>query len=148
MAGIFVLAGLIAIGILTVKVGSLTLLGQDTYSLFARFKTVAGLNSGNTIEMFGIEVGKVAGFTLDQDKQLAVAELKIRKGVKIYDDALASIKTSGLLGDKYISIDPGGGSDKLLRPGDFIIDTVHPMDLQDMIGKFAFGSVQEGKPDK
>lgn len=148
IAGVFVFLGLVFLAYMTVKIGNVTIFSDNTYALFARFKTVSGLRVGNPIEMVGIEVGKVVGFSMDQEKQVAVLELKIRNDVKVYDDAIASIKTAGLLGDKYVSIDPGGGTGKVLKPGDFIIDTVHSVDLQELIGKYAFGSVQEQKPGK
>lgn len=148
IAGVFVFFGLVCLAYMTVKIGNVSIFGDDTYTLFARFKTVSGLRVGNPIEMVGIEVGKVTKFSMDQDKQVAVVELKIKNGVKVYDDAIASIKTAGLLGDKYVSIDPGGGTGKVLKPGDFIIDTVHSTDLQELIGKYAFGSVQDKKPEK
>ena len=68
--------------------------------------------------------------------------MKIKKGIKVYDDAIAAIKTQGLIGDKYVDIDAGGGGD-LLKPGGTIVDTVAPTDLGDLIGKYAFGSVQK-----
>ena len=82
---------------------------------------------------------------MDQDSQFVVIELKLANGVKVYDDAMAAIKTAGLIGDKYISIDPGG-SDEVLDPGDTILDTQSPIDLGDLIGKYAFGDVdKDGK---
>ena len=79
---------------------------------------------------------------LDQDKQRAVVELRIQNGVVVYDDAIASIKTSGLIGDKYVQVDPGGGGD-VLRPGSSIIDTNPPLDIESLIGKFAFGDIEK-----
>ena len=75
---------------------------------------------------------------------MALVEMKIRNGVQLYEDAIASIKTEGLIGDKYIDIDAGGGGD-LLNPGGTIIDTVSPIDIGDLIGKYAFGSVEKEK---
>jgi phospholipid/cholesterol/gamma-HCH transport system substrate-binding protein len=75
---------------------------------------------------------------------MAVAEMKIKKGVKVYDDAIASVKTSGLIGDKYIQIDPGG-SGTILKPGGTITETSSPLDIEDLIGKYAFGDVSKNK---
>jgi phospholipid/cholesterol/gamma-HCH transport system substrate-binding protein len=77
---------------------------------------------------------------MDQDNQVAVVELKINNGIKIYDDAIASIKTEGLIGDKFISIDAGGSGD-LLKNGDLITDTESPTDIMDLVSKYAFGDV-------
>jgi phospholipid/cholesterol/gamma-HCH transport system substrate-binding protein len=138
--GIFVIIGLLCIGYMAVKLGDVSLFGDNSYSLFARFSSVTGLKAGSSVQMLGIEVGKVANLNLDQDKQLAMVELRIKNDVQIYDDAIASIKTSGLIGDKYVQIDPGGAGD-LLAAGDNIFDTNSPLDIEDLIGKFAFGSI-------
>ncbi|MGD0283085.1 MAG: MlaD family protein, partial [Dissulfurispiraceae bacterium] len=119
--------------------------GSDYYSLFARFDSVSGLREGSAIEIDGIEVGRVAQMTLDQEKQSALITLKIRKGVKVYDDASATIKTSGLIGDKFVKIDPGGGGE-LLRPAGTITETTTPTDIEDLISKYVFGDVR--KEDK
>jgi phospholipid/cholesterol/gamma-HCH transport system substrate-binding protein len=91
--------------------------------------------------MMGIEIGRVEGLTMDPQQQKAVVEIKIRNGIRIYDDAIASIKTEGLIGDEYLSIDPGGAG-ALLKPGGSIIETQPPVDLIDLIGKSAFGEVK------
>lgn len=140
--GVFVVIGLLCVGYMTVKLGDVSIFGDDSYSLFARFSSVTGLKTGSSVEMLGIEVGKVDNLLLDQDKQQAMVELRIKNGVLVYDDAIASIKTSGLIGDKYVQIDPGGGGD-LLAQGDSIFDTNSPLDIEALIGKFAFGSIGE-----
>jgi phospholipid/cholesterol/gamma-HCH transport system substrate-binding protein len=142
VVGIFVVAGLLCLGYMTVKLGNVSLFGDDTYSLFARFSAVTGLRVGNSVEMIGIEVGRVAGFTLDEKDLVVLAELKIRQGVKVYDDAIASIKTAGLIGDKYVQLDPGGGG-SLLKPGGVITETEAPVDIGDLISKYAFGDVKK-----
>lgn len=142
VVGIFIIIGLLCVGYMTVKLGDVSLFGDDTYSLYARFNSVSGLRAGNTIEMLGIEIGRVAGLEMDQEDQVAVVELKIKKGIKIFDDGIASIKTTGLIGDKYVSID-AGGLDEILNPGDTITDTESPVDIGDLISKYAFGDVNE-----
>jgi phospholipid/cholesterol/gamma-HCH transport system substrate-binding protein len=127
---------------MTVKLGNVSLLGDDTYSLYAEFNSVSGLREGNPVEIFGMEVGQVGSFRMDQENQQIVLQLKIKNGITIYDDAIAAIKTSGLIGDKYVSIDPGG-SDLPLEPGETIMDTESPIDLGDLIGKYAFGDVKK-----
>ncbi len=141
VVGIFVVIGLFAIGYMTVKLGNVGFLGERTYRLEARFNTVTGLRVGNPIQMLGLEIGRVAKFTMDQDNQQAVVLLEIDKGIEIYDDAIASIKTEGLIGDKYISIDAGGGGD-LLANGDTITDTESPTDIMELVSKYAFGDVE------
>lgn len=142
VVGLFMLAGLICVAYMAVKLGNVSIFGDDNYTLYARFDKVNGLRVGNPVDMLGLEVGRVSGLSIDQDKQRAVVAMKIKKGIKIYDDAIASIKTEGLIGDKYVDIDAGGSGDRL-KPGGTIIDTVAPVDLGDLIGKYAFGSVEK-----
>lgn len=141
VAGMFVVIGLLCVAYLTVKLGNVSLMGDDTYTLYARFTSVSGLRVGNPVEMLGLEVGRVEKLTMDQKDLLAIAELRIKKGVNVYGDAIASIKTAGLIGDRYISLDPGGGADPL-KPGGTITQTQPPVDVGDLIGKYAFGGVK------
>ena len=143
VVGIFVVIGLICIGYMTVKLGNVGFFGDSTYSLFAKFSTVTGLRVGNPVNMLGLEIGRVQSFKMDQENQVAVVELKINKDIEVYDDAIASIKTEGLIGDKFISIDAGGGGD-LLEDGDTITDTESPTDIMDLVSKYAFGDVGSG----
>jgi phospholipid/cholesterol/gamma-HCH transport system substrate-binding protein len=142
MVGIFVVVGLLCLGYMTLKLGKVSLFGDESYSLYARFSSVSGLRVGNSVDMIGLEIGRVAGFTMDQKDLVVLAELKIRQGVKVYDDAIASIKTAGLIGDKYVQLDPGGGGD-LLKPGGTITETEAPVDIGDLISKYAFGDVKK-----
>ena len=140
--GIFLVFGLLCIGYMTVKLGHVSLLGDNAYSLFARFTTVSGLRVGSPVNMLGIEVGRVERLTMDQKDQKAVVEIRIQKDIKVYDDAIASIKTEGLIGDMFLSIDPGGAG-KLLEPGGTITETQPAVDIVDLIGKYAFGEVKK-----
>jgi phospholipid/cholesterol/gamma-HCH transport system substrate-binding protein len=140
--GIFLVFGLLCIGYMTVKLGHVSLLGDNAYSLFARFTTVSGLRAGSPVDMLGIEVGRVGRLTMDQKEQKVVVEMRIQKDIKVYDDAIASIKTEGLIGDMFLSIDPGGAG-KLLGPGGTITETQPAVDIVDLIGKYAFGEVRK-----
>ena len=142
VVGIFVLAGLACIGYMTIKLGDLGLFEDDTYPLTARFTQVTGLRSGSVVNMLGLEVGRVGNMTMDQEKQMAVVELRIRKGIIVYDDAIASIKTEGLIGDRYVSVD-AGGSGAELKPGDIITETTAPTDIMDLVSKYALGDVKK-----
>ncbi len=145
VVGFFVVIGIICIGYMTIKLGKVTLFGDDAYRLSARFTSVAGLRVGSPVEIYGIDAGTVEHLTIDSDKSMAVAEMKLKKGIKVYDDGSAAIKTSGLIGDKFIKIDPGG-SGELLKPGSWITETSAPLDIEDLIGKYAFGDVTK-KPN-
>lgn len=142
--GIFLVFGLLCIGYMTVKLGHISLLGDNAYSLFARFTTVTGLRAGSLVYISGIEIGRVERLTMDQENQKALVEIRIRKDIKIFDDAIASIKTEGLIGDMYLSIDPGGGG-AALKHGGFITETQPPLDIAGLVSKYAFGDVK--KPD-
>jgi len=142
IVGIFMVVGLFCVGYLTVKLGNISILGDDSYPVFARFSSVSGLRKGSPVEMLGIEIGSVESLTVDQESQAAIAGLKINKGVRIYHDAIASIKTSGLIGDKYVTID-AGGADEVMKPGETIIETESAIDIEEIIRKYAFGSVKD-----
>jgi phospholipid/cholesterol/gamma-HCH transport system substrate-binding protein len=141
VVGIFVVIGLLCVAYMTVKLGKVSLFGDNYYSLYARFSSASGLREGSPVEIDGIEVGRVARMTLDQERQLALITLKIRKGVKVYDDASATIKTAGLIGDKFVKVDPGGGGE-VLKPEGTITETTTPTDIEDLISKYAFGDVK------
>ena len=143
VVGIFVVIGLFCIGYMTVKLGKVGFFGDNTYSLYAKFNTVTGLREGNPINMLGLQIGQVQKFSMDQENQVIKVEFKINKGIEIFDDAIASIKTEGLIGDKYVAIDPGGGGD-LLADGGTITDTNSPTDIMDLVSKYAFGDVGGG----
>jgi len=142
--GIFVVLGLLCIAYMSIKLGHVSLLGDNSYSIFARFTSISGLRVGNPVNMLGLDIGRVENLSMDQADQRAVVEMRIKKGVKIYDDAIASIKTEGLIGDKYVSIDPGGAG-TLLAAGGTITETQPAVDIAELIGKYAFGEVK--KPD-
>jgi phospholipid/cholesterol/gamma-HCH transport system substrate-binding protein len=107
---------------------------------------VAGLRVGSSIDVYGVEVGSVTRLGIDADKQMAVIDMKIDKDVVVYDDAAATIKSAGFIGDKYVKIDPGGAG-AVLKPEGVITQTSVPADLEDLIGKYAFGDVKK-EPEK
>jgi phospholipid/cholesterol/gamma-HCH transport system substrate-binding protein len=145
IVGIFVVIGLLCIGYMTIKLGKLGMFGGDYYILYAHFSSVSGLRVDSPVEIDGIEVGRVEQLKIDQDRQMADVKLRIQKGIRVYEDAIASVKTSGLIGDKLIKIDPGGGA-AILKPGGTITETNSPIDIEDIIGKYAFGDIN--KEDK
>ena len=140
--GIFVVVCLLGVAYLTLKLGDVSFFGDRSYSLFASFTSVSGLKVGSSVEMVGMEIGRVAGFSMDQKDQVAVVELRIGNEFKVYDDAIASIKSNGLLGDKFVNIEPGGGGDQLGPRGN-ISETEPPVDILELISKYAFGKVEK-----
>jgi len=138
--GIFVLIGIICVGYLTVRLGKMELFGVDYYSVSAQFQSISGLNNGASVEVAGVQIGKVDSISLDKEEMVAVVKMKIQKGVVLTDDVIASIKTAGLIGDKYIKLTPGG-SDEILNAGDTIVETESAIDLEELISKYVFGGV-------
>jgi len=142
--GLFCLLGLLCVAYLTVKLGKMDILGSDTYRIKARFTSVNGLKPGSFVDMAGVQVGQVESINLDTASYVAIATLKIKREVPIDEDAIATIKTSGLIGDRYIAISPGG-SDHMLKDGDTIVETEPAVDLEALISKYVFGSVEKKK---
>ncbi len=138
--GIFVLIGLVCVGYLAIKLGKMQWIGDDTYPVFARFQSVSGLKNGAYVEMAGVQIGQVDSISLDREDQVALVKLRIKKGVSLSDDVIASVSTAGLIGDKYIKVSPGA-SEEILRPGDTITETESAVELEELISKYVFGGV-------
>jgi phospholipid/cholesterol/gamma-HCH transport system substrate-binding protein len=137
--GVFVLLGVLALGWLSVKLGRVDLLGSHGYTVIADFPTVGGLKAGSTVEIAGVEIGRVDSITLDKDYQARVS-MTIRPSVKLQDDSIASIKTKGLIGEKYIRISPGA-SEKLITPNGRRKEVEPPVDFEELLSKYIFGKV-------
>ena len=138
--GIFVLIGLICVAYLTVKLGKFEVIGGDYYVLKARFASVNGLKPGSSVEMAGVQIGTVDRIRIHTELQVAEVELKIRKDIALSEDTIASIKTNGLIGDKYVRMMPGG-SEEVLGDGDRIMETESAVDLEELISQYIFGKV-------
>jgi phospholipid/cholesterol/gamma-HCH transport system substrate-binding protein len=138
--GLFVFIGILCVGYLTVKLGKMEILGKNYYHVQAQFESVAGLKVGASVEMAGVPIGKVEAIGLDIERQVARVQMKIQSDVAITDDTIASVKTAGLIGDKYIKLSPGG-SDLVLKAGDTIIETESALDIEELISKYVFGGV-------
>ena len=138
--GAFVLVGCVCLAYLTVKLGKMEVYGNDGYAVRASFASVSGLKAGARVEIAGVPVGKVTGIALSGDYAAKVS-LQIDKGVALSDDSIASVKTSGLIGDKYVSISPGG-SENMLADGGEITETESAIDIEDLVSKYVFGGVK------
>ena len=139
--GIFMLIGIVCVGYLSIRLGKMEWGGDRFYPVFARFQSVSGLIDGAHVELAGVHVGRVDSIELDPKRQVAVVELKIQKGVMLSDDVIASVKTSGLIGDKYLQLAPGS-SDTVLKPGGMITETESAVDIEALISKYVFGGVK------
>jgi phospholipid/cholesterol/gamma-HCH transport system substrate-binding protein len=136
--GVFLLIGIFSLIYISVKLGKLEVLGREGYTLYASFENAGGLKSGASVEIAGVKIGTVGSVQLNNYQ--ALVGLTITRNVKIQDDAIASIKTAGLLGEKYVEITPGA-SDRILRNDGSIRETESAIDIQDLIAKYAFGKV-------
>lgn len=142
IVGIFVLAGLIAVGYLALKIGAGALVGAETYSVSARFTNSGGLTPGSNVLIAGVPVGRVGVITLNPKDFSALVELKLNKTVQLPSDTIASIKTTGLIGDKYVGLAPGADS-AVIAPGTTITETESAVDIESLISRFAFGNVDK-----
>ena len=136
--GLFVVFGVLALGYLSVKLGRVSFLGGGGYVVFAEFPSVGGLKPGSTVEIAGVEVGRVESIGLKNYE--ALVTLRINSGVKLQEDSIASIKTKGLIGERYLRLSPGG-SDKIIEPGGRIREVEAPVDFEELLSKYIFGKV-------
>jgi phospholipid/cholesterol/gamma-HCH transport system substrate-binding protein len=109
----------------------------------ALFDSASGLTSGDSVEIAGVEIGKVGRISLSGDDQARV-EIKIRGGVKLTEDVIASVRTKGLIGDRYIKLEQGG-SERYIKAGGRIRETTPPLDIEELIGQFIFGKIDKKK---
>ena len=136
--GVFMVLGLLALGYLSVKLGRVSFLGGGGYLVTVDFPSVGGLKEGSTVEIAGVEIGRVESIGL-ADYQARV-RLRVQTGVALQEDSIASIKTKGLIGEKYVRISPGG-SDKIIGPNGKIREVEAPVDFEELLSKSIFGNV-------
>lgn len=132
IVGLFALAGIVALAILSLRLGKIELLNSNGYVIYANFDNISGLKAGDQVEIAGVQVGKVIAISL-KDYRAHVA-LRINQGVQVDTEAIASIKTSGIIGDKYVSVSLGGGEHDLADDG-VIRRTQSAFVLEDAIGQ-------------
>lgn len=135
--GVFLVAGFICFAYLSVKLGNVNLFGDKTYSVSARFGSVSGLKEGAVVELAGVKIGTVSRVALDPDKYEAVVGMDIDVKVKLQEDSIASIRTSGIIGDKYVDVSPGGLED-YIQPGGEIYETESAVNIEKLISKYIF----------
>ncbi|MCP9472441.1 MAG: outer membrane lipid asymmetry maintenance protein MlaD [Nitrospira sp.] len=137
--GVFVLVGIVCLGYLSIKLGKLELVGGDLYEVDAPFNSASGLKPGAAVEIAGVEVGRVKSIVLKDDQ--AVVRLAVHNNVKLYTDTFASIKTRGIIGEKFVSLSPGGGGEPL-QAGGIIRDTESGLDLEELVSQYVHGKVK------
>jgi phospholipid/cholesterol/gamma-HCH transport system substrate-binding protein len=138
IVGAFVLVGIVCLGYLSIKLGKLEIIGGDLYEVDAQFNSASGLKAGATVEIAGVEVGRVKSIVLKEDR--AMVKLAVQNGTKLYSDTIASIKTRGIIGEKFLALSPGGGGDPL-KAGDTIRDTESGLDLEELVSQYVHGKV-------
>ncbi len=136
--GLFMILGILCLGYLSIKLGKLEVLGSQGYEVEALFSNGGGIKSGSSVVIAGVEIGRVKTVSLYDYQAKVVMDLP--PSVKIQEDAIASIKTRGLIGDKYIEITPGA-SEEIIGPGGKIRDTQSAVDLEGLISNYVFGKI-------
>jgi phospholipid/cholesterol/gamma-HCH transport system substrate-binding protein len=137
MVGIFLVAGFVCFAYLSVKLGDVRIFGDETYQVSARFHSVSGLKEGDLVELAGVRIGTVKKIALDPKTYEALVRLELQKDVRLQEDSIASVRTSGIIGSKYIDITPGG-LEETIPPGGEIFDTESAINLEQLVSKYIF----------
>ena len=136
--GLFLIAGILCLGYLSIKLGKMELLGSEGYEVYGLFGNSGGLKHGSSISIAGVEVGRVKEVILEGYQAKVV--MSLTESVKVQEDAIASIKTRGLIGEKFVEITPGG-SEKVLGPGGRIRETQPAVDFEQLLSSYVFGKI-------
>ncbi|MGD2062730.1 MAG: outer membrane lipid asymmetry maintenance protein MlaD [Nitrospirota bacterium] len=135
--GLFLVAGFLCFAYLSVKLGEVSLWGDDSYTVSAHFGSVSGLKEGAVVEIAGVKVGTVSAIRFDGEEYDARVEMAIDRQVKLQDDAIASIRTAGIIGDRYVDITPGG-AEEYVAPGGELTETESAINLETLVSKYIF----------
>jgi len=136
--GVFMLFGLACLTYLAVHLGKMEVFGRG-YQVSASFDNISGLKTGAAVEVAGVTVGRVESIRITPDHR-ALLTLSLNAGLVLKEDAIASIRTKGIIGDKYLKLSPGHG-DKVIPPGGRIRDTESAMEWEELIAKYIHGKV-------
>ncbi|MFH2060440.1 MAG: outer membrane lipid asymmetry maintenance protein MlaD [Pseudomonadota bacterium] len=135
--GLFVVTGVLCASYLFIVLGDINLINSKQYPVFANFTSVSGLKVGARVEMAGVQIGTVSSISIDKKELLARVVFSIDKNILLTEDVIASVKTSGIIGQKYIDILPGG-SDIILESGNEIFNTESSLDIESLVRKIIF----------
>jgi phospholipid/cholesterol/gamma-HCH transport system substrate-binding protein len=136
--GIFVLVGLACLAYLAIHLGKMEVLGGG-YQVVAEFDNISGLKPGASVEVAGVEVGRVESIQITHGDRAKLV-FRMNTGLQVKDDAIASIRTKGIIGDKFVKLSPGS-SDKVIPPGGRIRDTESAVEWEELISKYIHGKV-------
>ncbi len=135
--GLFMIVGFVCFAWLSIRLGDVSFFSNRTYPVHASFGSVSGLKPGAVIEIAGVPIGKVGKISLDQESYQAQVAMEINRDVKLQEDTIASIRTAGIIGDRYVDISPGG-SPELIKPGGEITETESAINLEELVSKYIF----------
>lgn len=138
VVGVFLLLGLLALGYLAIKLGRMEVIGNSGYTVHATFPNVGGLRTGTPVEIAGVDIGWVERIELKNYQ--ARVDFRIKSGIELPEDSIASIRTKGLIGEQFVRISPGGAGENIL-PGGEIKETEPPVDIMELIANYAFGKI-------
>lgn len=137
VVGLFVIAGAALLLYMSVSIGGANLSASGHYTLIARFENTSGLKEGAFVEAAGVRIGQAKSIRFDAQEYEAVVEIVLDNSVLVPDDSIASIRTAGIIGDRFIKIAPGG-SDLYLEDGEEIIETEPSISLEELVSKYMF----------
>ena len=137
--GVFMLAGLACVAWIALSLGGTGLIQDGRYEVTARFGSVSGLREGAWVELAGVRVGNVASISVDPEYYEAVVTLRLEPQVRLQTDAIASVRTAGIIGEKFIKITPGG-AEALVPPGGELLETESSISLEELVSKYIFES--------
>jgi phospholipid/cholesterol/gamma-HCH transport system substrate-binding protein len=137
--GFFLLLGIMSLAYISINLGKIEIVGRNAYVVYAEFEKAGGIKPKAIVEIAGVEVGTVKSILITSDYRAQLA-IEIDKNIKLQEDAIASIKTKGLIGEQYVQISPGG-SDKMIQNGGRIRETESAIDIEELISKYVFGKV-------
>jgi phospholipid/cholesterol/gamma-HCH transport system substrate-binding protein len=143
--GVFALLGLLAIGYLTLQIGGVSLRSSEGMVMFATFDDIGGLSSRSPVRIAGVKVGRVEAIELDDDLRARV-RMQLDKGLELSVDTAAAIRTSGLLGDQFIALEPGA-EDELLGDGEVFSFTESAWNVDALVGAVVHGSADDDEKD-
>lgn len=137
--GLFLVVGFLCFAWISIKLGNLELFGGENYTLTARFSSVAGLKTGSSVEIAGVKVGRVKAIVLDTEQFDAEVLLELQSTIQLPEDSIASIRTAGIIGDRYVNLSPGG-LDEMIPPGGEITETESAINIEELVSKYIFES--------
>lgn len=137
--GVFMAFGLLCLCYLAFKLGDVSPFNDDRLRLSAQFVSSSGLKEGAFVEVGGVRVGTVEKIRVNYDNYYSTVDLALDPKLKLQNDTIASVRTSGIIGDKFVKITPGG-SDEYLSSGEEILETESSISIEELISKYIFES--------